>query len=345
MSARVGLVGYGLSGRVFHAPLIRARAGLDLAAVASGRPDAVRADLGPVDIEASPATLIARADLDLVVVSTPNDSHFDLAAAALAAGRHVVVEKPFTATSGDADALIARAAAAGRCLTVFHNRRWDGDFLTLRQLVDEGRVGDIVRFEVQWDRFRPLVRDRWREREGAAAGVFFDLGSHLVDQALRLMGQPDWVWGDVQVQRPGATVDDDFHLVLGFGRGRAILKSGCLVPAQGPRYQVHGTGGSFIKWGLDPQEEQLAAGMAPGDPGFGDEDAGAHGTLTRMDGDTPRRETVPTAPGRYLSFYEDLARALRTGSPPPVPAVEARDVIRIIELALESDREGRRVPV
>jgi scyllo-inositol 2-dehydrogenase (NADP+) len=312
MTIRVALIGRGMAGTIFHAPLIRAVPELELVAVA-GAADA--------------ASAIASPAVDLVVVATPNLTHVPLAAAALEAGRHVVVDKPFAVDPAEGAALIDLAAAKGRVLTVFHNRRWDGDFLTARELVRSGRLGEIALFEAHWDRFRPDPKPGWRERPEPGSGLLWDLGPHLIDQALLLFGRPDRVSGDVAVQRRGALADDYFELTLHYGTMRAKLSASTLVAEPRPRFAIHGTGGSFVKYGLDPQEETLKRGSAPSGPGNDPEARASDGILTRADG---RRETVPTLAGRYLAFYEGVAAAIADGAPPPVDPRDALEGVEII---------------
>ena len=245
---RVGLAGYGLGGRAFHAPLIRATRGLDLVAIATTKP------VPDARTVADPMALAADPDIDLLVISTPNETHFPLARAALEAGKHVVIDKPFAVTTDEADGLIALAKARGRMLTVFQNRRWDGDFRTVRALVDSGRLGDIMLCEMSWDRFRIDLRDSWKDAGGEGTGLFFDLGSHLIDQALLLFGPPEAIAADLAVQRPQAVADDYFSLTLHYGARRVVLGCSTLVAAPRPRFALHGTQGSFVKHGLDPQD-------------------------------------------------------------------------------------------
>ena len=225
---RAGLIGHGLGGRAFHEPLIRAAPRLELAAIATRQstPD--------------PANLIADSAIGLIVVSTPNASHYPLAKAALEAGKHVVVDKPFTVTLAEADELIALARAKQLVLSVFHNRRWDGDFLTVQKLLASGRLGELMRYEAHWDRFRPAIRPGWKEEEGPGTGVLGDLGPHLIDQALLLFGTPDRVEGDLERQRTETKVDDYFALTLHYGRSRVILTSSLLAAAPRPRFALHG---------------------------------------------------------------------------------------------------------
>lgn len=325
---RVGLIGYGLAGAVFHEPLIRACDGLELGAVLTSRDNALR--VGSVE------ELLDRCEL--VVVATPNDSHFPLAREALDHGKHVVVDKPFTVSVEEADALIALAGVAGRMLTVFHNRRWASDFLSLRAVLP--RLGEPYLVEANWDRFRPEVQQRWREKPGPGAGLLADLGPHMIDEMLQLFGMPDAISADILAQRPGANVDDYFDLRLDYGRRRVCLRASSMVSAPRPRFAVHGTGGSFVKHGLDPQEAQLKGGMDPSDPSFGLEERS--GTLTLADGSV---EQVPGERGRYLEFYEAVVAAIRDGAPVPVEPADARDGLLIIDLARRAAALGQRLPV
>jgi predicted dehydrogenase len=243
---RVGLIGYGYAGKTFHAPLIAAVPGLQLAAVASRDAAKVHADWPGTEVLADPQALLQRANLDLVVIATPNDSHYPLARAALAAGRHVVVDKPFTLTLAEARELQALAAQRGRLLSVFHNRRWDGDFLTLRALLAAGTLGRVVHLESRFDRFRPQVRQRWRESAQAGAGLWCDLGPHLLDQALQVFGPPRGIVLDQAALRDGAQADDWFLAQLRYDGLRVTLHASALAAAPGPRFTVHGTHGSWV---------------------------------------------------------------------------------------------------
>ena len=329
---RVGLAGYGLGGRAFHAPLIRATPGLDLVAIATTKP------VPDARTVADPIALAADPDIDLLVISTPNETHFPLARAALEAGKHVVIDKPFAVTTDEADGLIALAKARGRMLTVFQNRRWDGDFRTVRALVESGRPGDIMLCEMYWDRFRIDLRDSWKDAGGEGTGLFFDLGSHLIDQALLLFGPPEAIAADLAVQRPQAVADDYFSLTLHYGARRVVLGCSTLVAAPRPRFALHGTQGSFVKHGLDPQEAAMNGGATPDRPGFGVEEARWHGNFTAPDGSV---ETIETIPGRYLAFYEGVVEAIAGGAPPPVDPADSREGLRLIELARRSAAEGR----
>lgn len=339
---RVGLVGYGYASKTFHAPLIAGVAGLELAAVASRDPAKVRADWPGLDVEPSPEALIARPDLGLIVIATPNDTHAPLAERALAAGKHVVVDKPFTVTLDEAVALREAADRAGRVLSVFHNRRWDADFLTLRWLQASGELGRIVHFESHFDRYRPAVRVRWREQAGPGSGIWYDLGAHLADQALQLFGPPEAVWADLAAQREGALTDDYFHVQLRYGPLRAILHGGMLVAAPGPRLIVHGTRGSYIKHGLDAQEDALRAGVRPPAPDWGVDPQ--PGTLTIWAGDAAETRPLPSQPGDYPAYYAALRDAILGRGANPVPPEQAIAVMRLLELARRSAEQRRELP-
>jgi scyllo-inositol 2-dehydrogenase (NADP+) len=339
---QVGLLGYGLAGSTFHAPVIKAVPGLTIAAVFTSRTADVARDLPQAEVVATPAQIFAHPRIELVVIATPNPTHFELAAQALRAGKHVVIDKPMTTTSADADALIALAAERGRLLSVYQNRRWDNDFLTVKALIEAGRLGRVYGYEAHFDRFRPAIKPGWRENPQPGSGILFDLGSHLIDQALALFGMPETVMADVFMQRPQAQVDDYIHLVLGYGNRRAILRAGTIVCEPGPRFALHGDAGSFLKYGMDGQEAALKAGLPVGAPDWGRDDPAAFGTLVTAAGE---RETIATVPGGYAAFYAGMAAAIAGEKPVPVPAIEARNVIAMIELARRSAEEGRTVSV
>ncbi len=337
-----GLIGYGTAGAVFHAPLIAAAEGLRLAAIGSRRVAEIRRDFPEARAYENPQELLADPAIELVVIATPNDSHATLARAALEAGKHVVVDKPFTLDAAEADALIALAARVNRQLSVFHNRRWDNDFLTVRRLVEDGRLGEVAYYEAHFDRFRPEIKQGWRETETPGSGLLYDLGAHLIDQALVLFGLPQAITADVTRQRTSARTDDYFHLVLDYGRRRAVLHASVLVRDPGPRFLLHGDGGSFVKYGIDGQEAALREGHRPGSAGWGEDTPALFGRFTDADGSVAMIDTLP---GRYTAFYEGVAAALRGEAPLPVEAREARDVIRVIEAAQVSARERRTVPL
>ena len=325
---RTGLVGYGLAGAVFHEPLIDSCDRLQLTAVLTSRRHHLKVET--IDDLLS--------SVDLVVIASPNQTHFPLAKMALEAGRHVVVDKPFTLTTDEAEELIAIAKTRGLILSVFHNRRWDGDFLTVEKVLPG--LGELFLFEGNWDRFRPAIKTGWREVPEPGAGVLNDLGPHLIDQVLKLFGMPDWVEADIGAQRDGALVDDYFAITLAFRRMRACLRSSSVVAAPRPRFGLHGTFGSFVKSGLDPQESQLRAGMRSRDPSFGQ--GGDDGQLILADGSERR---VSTERGNYRAFYEGIAAAILEGEDVPVRPEEARLGLLVIDLARRAAASGERLPV
>ena len=342
MSVAVGLIGYGLAGRAFHAPLIDAVARLRLAAIATSRRADVAATWPGVRVADDPDALIADPSIDLVVVATPNATHAALARAALDAGKHVVVDKPLATDAAEAEALAATARAAGRVLSVFHNRRWDGDFLTVKRLLDDGALGRLALYEARWDRFRREQRAGWKDRPGPGSGLLPDLGSHLIDQALQLFGLPDALTADLAAQRDQGEVEDYFELTFHYGEMRAILSAATLVAAPRPRFALHGTAGSFVKPGLDPQEVWMASGRRPADPGYGEDDPASYGTFTAPNGAARR---IPTDRGAYRCFYQGVADAILTGAPPPIDPADAIAGLRLIDLARRSAAEGRRIAV
>ena len=333
---QVGLIGYGIAGSVFHAPLIRSVAGLELAAVVTSRP----VPIDDVRVVGAVEELLADPSIDVVVVATPTSTHFEVATKALHAGKHVVVDKPVVTSAHDADVLIALAEERGRLLTVYQNRRFDGDFLTIKQLLAAGELGNVAHYEAHYDRFRTKLTGVWREQPLPGSGILYDLGAHLIDQCLVLFGRPRSVNGDVLMQREGAEAVDYFHLLLDYGFLRVILHSSMIVPHPGPHFTIHGDGGSFFKFGMDPQEAALKAGHMPGEPGWGVEAAELFGELYSADGS---RRIVPTLTGGYENFYVGLAAAIRGDGPAPVDPRDSRDGLVVIEGALRSASERRTV--
>jgi len=338
----VGLVGFGLSGRVFHAPVIEGVPGLRLAAIVQRTGDAATSFHPQARVVSTVEQLLADDRIRLVVIATPNTSHADLARRCLEAGRHVVVDKPFTPSSFEAANLIAVARERGRILTVFHNRRWDGDFLTVRRLLEERTCGRIALFESRFERFRPQRRPgAWREKQEPGSGILFDLGSHLVDQAVTLFGLPDAVTGDVRREREGAVVDDAFDVTLHYAAHRALLRATMLASAPGPRFVLQGTAGSYVKYHLDPQEARLAAGAAEGTAFFDQEPRERWGTLARATENGVVSEVLPTETGDYRGFYANVRDAIRGTASLAVTPEQALDAIRLLELAVESSRKRR----
>lgn len=343
MTMRVGLVGFGFGGAVFHAPLIEATPGLSLTTIVTAdRERAARARERYPSAHVLPdvrALLSISEGLDLVIVTTPNRSHVPIALSAIEAGLHVVVDKPIAPSTVEAQRLADAAARRGVVLSVFQNRRLDGDFLTVRRLIHDGALGRVMRFESRFERWRPTVEPGWRERGDPAegGGMLLDLGSHLVDQAIQLFGPPTHVYGEVHVRRPRAEIDDDAFVALTHTEGvRSHLWMGLVTGALGPRFRVLGLGGAFEKHGLDPQEEQLASGMAPGDPAYGLEPRERWGSVVRGS----EREPVPTERGNYPRFYGELAEAIGAGTSPPVPVKDTILALEVLEAARRSAVSG-----
>lgn len=331
---RVGLIGYGYASKTFHAPLIAGTPGMDMAAIASSDAAKVATDWPSVPVVSEPKHLFNDPNIDLIVIPTPNDTHFPLAKAALEAGKHVVVDKPFTVTLSQARELDALAKSFGRLLSVFHNRRWDSDFLTVKSLINEGSLGEIAWFESHFDRYRPQVRNRWREQAGPGSGIWYDLGPHLLDQAVNLFGLPVSLTVDLAQLRPGAQTTDCFHAILSYPQRRIVLHASMLAAAETARYIVHGTRGSYVKYGLDPQEERLKNGerLPQEDWGYDMRD----GVVTRFEGEEQVEETLLTQPGNYPAYYAAIRDALNGTGENPVPASQAIQVMELIELGIES---------
>jgi predicted dehydrogenase len=333
---RVALIGFGYAGRVFHAPLISATPGLALTVIGSRQGSAASAYPG-AQVIADPLQAVSHPDVELVVIATPNDSHASLADAALSASKHVVVDKPFTVTLAEARALVATATRADRVLSVFQNRRWDSDFLGIAREIAAGRIGDVVEFRSEMSRYRPEVRDRWRERAGPGSGVWYDLGSHLIDQALVLFGPPETVLADLQIQRAGGSTIDWFHATLGYGPKRIILASSMIAADAPTRFLVRGTKGSLIKRRGDPQEGQLMRGEKPGSPGWGrDPDP-----LVLVTGDAAPAIGLAAPAGDYLRYYSSLRDAILGEGESPVTPAQATTLMVILEAGILSSHEGR----
>ncbi|MGZ9113443.1 MAG: oxidoreductase [Brevundimonas sp.] len=326
----VALVGFGYAGRTFHAPLISACPGLNLRTVVTSRPR----DAPGLNTVATLEEALADPAIELVVLATPNALHAPQARAALEAGKAVVVDKPFALTTAEARSLIALAVARGLLLSVFHNRRWDADFLALKAEIAAGRLGRIVSFESRFDRYRPQVRDRWRERDEPGGGLWYDLGPHLIDQALVLFGRPLGVTCVLAVLRDGGQAVDWAHAVLRYEDLRVVLHADMVSPAHDLRFVVQGERAAWLKSGLDVQEDQLKVGRPVGAPGWGVDPRPGE----RVEGESGDRIPAQAPPGDYRAYYDGVARALRDGGPPPVTATEALAVMDVLEAALESAR-------
>ena len=341
----VGLIGFGLAGRSFHAPVIRAVPGLRLAAILQRSGNEAAEKYSDVRVVRTTDELLSIPEIRLVVIATPNESHFPLAHACLAAGREVLVDKPFTTTLDEAIALVEFARKQGRLLTVYQNRRYDGDFQAVVQLVANGALGRIVRFESNYDRFRPQLRPgAWRERSGPGTGIFFDLAPHLIDHALLLFGMPEALTADIRIEREGAVTDDAFDLAFHYPRGlRADLRSSILAAATRPRFLLHGTQGAFVKQSFDPQESNLRRGYIPTDTAWGAEPEENWGLLTLSLNGTLTQRRIPSANCDYRDFYTNLRDAILGKAKLAVITAWALDVMRLLELARQSNAQRRTV--
>ncbi|HIE9294359.1 oxidoreductase [Klebsiella variicola] len=331
----IALIGYGFVGKTFHAPLIRSVPGLNLAFVASRDEEKVKRDLPDVTVIASPEAAVQHPDVDLVVIASPNATHAPLARLALNAGKHVVVDKPFTLDMQEARELIALAEEKQRLLSVFHNRRWDSDYLGIRQVIEQGAIGTVKHFESHFDRFRPEVRVRWREQNVPGSGLWFDLGPHLIDQALQLFGLPQSVQGNIATLRDGAEINDWAHVVLNYPAHKAILHCSMLVAGGSSRFTVHGDKGSVVKARADQQESQLLAGVEPGSAGWGQDDD----KLVIYDASL-QAHSQATPQGDQRQYYMQIRDALNGQIANPVPPVEALAVMAVLEAAVRAAESG-----
>lgn len=343
----VGLIGFGLAGRAFHAQVIRMVPGLRLAAILQRSGNEAAEQYPDVRIVRTLDELLAISEIRLVVIATPNETHFPLAQQCLAAGRDVLVDKPFTTTLKEAIDLVEFAKQEGRLLTVYQNRRYDGDFQAIRQLVASGVLGRIVRFETNYDRFRPQLKPgAWRERSGPGTGIFFDIGPHLIDHALLLFGLPEALTADIRIERDGAVADDAFDVAFHYPRGlRADLRSSILAATTRPRFTLHGTQGAYVKLTVDPQESNLRRGYIPTDAAWGADPEENWGLLILSENGTFTQRRVPSAACDYRDFYANLRDAILGKAKLAVTPEWALDVMRLLELARQSSIERRTISV
>lgn len=343
---KTGICSYGMSGHIFHAPFIHVHPGFAFTAVVERSKHTAQQRYPDVKVYASVEEMLQDTALELVVVNTPNYTHYEYAKAALKAGKHVVVEKPFTVKSSEGEELAALAKSRGLVLSVYHNRRFDSDFKIVKQVIESGDLGDLLEAEIHYDRFREeLSYKKHKESSLPGTGALYDLGSHLVDQALQLFGMPDAVWADIRIIRRESVVDDYFELVLFYDKLRVRLKSNYLVREPLPSYHFNGRKGSFIKTKADTQENMLLQGLMPGAPGWGEEGVHEWGLLhTEKDGKVIR-QYLPSPKGNYLEYFDLIHAAVTKGAPVPVEPADAVNVIRIIETAFESNRSHQVIPV
>lgn len=341
---QVGLIGYGMAGEVFHAPMITSISGLMLSKIRETKPDNIalaKSRYPSVTIVGDSEAIISDPEIDLVVIASPNTSHYSLAQEALLAGKHVVVDKPFTITSSEADTLIDLAKQENKLLSVFHNRRYDSGFKTVQNIINENTLGRLAEVEIHFDRFRPQLKENaWREENIPGSGVLYDLGSHLIDQSLAFFGSPRSITADIRSQRQGAKVDDYFQVELHYNNLKVILKAGMLVKEQGPQYILHGDKGSFIKYGLDVQEEALKEGKIPNEmPNWGEEPENLWGKLNLDADGAGIISRVKSEIGDYRGYYENIYQSILGKAKLEVLPEQAREVIYLIELAQQSAQE------
>lgn len=334
----VGIVGFGFSSTTFHIPLLKTIDEYEIRTIVSSKEDIVKKAFPAVRVVRSVEDLVEQEDIDLVVITSPNTTHFSYAKEAILHGKHVVVEKPFVVSSEEGEELLQLAKEHNVFVSVYHNRRFDNDFLTMKKLLQEERVGEVYTYEAHFDRFRPHVRDRWREHNLPGSGILYDLGSHLIDQALHLFGMPEAIFADVAPQRPGAKIDDYFHIIMYYGVKRIILHSSSHVNYAGPHFSIHGEKGSIVKYGMDSQEGQLKEGLKPGDAHYGQDDKQYYTVLA-----IEEEQRIPTETGCYDMYYKAIRDSIMHSTPLPVTAEDGLNVIRIIEAALESSKEGRKI--
>jgi scyllo-inositol 2-dehydrogenase (NADP+) len=343
---RTALTSYGMSGLVFHGPLLEVHPGFKVGSILewSGKKRSEGRHPGAL-IEEDYDKILKDHGIELVIINSPDHLHYEMALKALDHGKNIVVEKPFTLKTKEADEVIARAAQKGVMVSVFQNRRWDGDYLTVKKVIEAGSLGRLVSFESHFDRFRNYVQESWKERKSVGTGTLYNLGSHMIDQALDLFGMPEYIFADVRGQRTGSEVDDSFDIFMHYPDVKCFVRGSYLVKEEGPRYILHGTQGSFLKWGIDPQEEALKAGILPDFEDWGAEQPDMYGIINKEAGAAEKRERIPTIPGNYMAYYDNIYAHLRHGTELAVKAEESRNVIRIIEAAYESAERGETVRI
>ncbi|MFA6402840.1 MAG: Gfo/Idh/MocA family oxidoreductase [Salinivirgaceae bacterium] len=339
---KLGIIGFGLSGKVFQAPFLHVNPKFQLAKICSSRKSEINKLYPEAEVVNSVHDILNDSTIDLVVVSSPNTEHFEQTKIALQNGKHVIVEKPFVPNLDEGNHLINLAKKQDKVLAVFHNRRWDGDFKTVKSIIDSGALGSISEYEVHFDRFRPENDlSNWRSHNLPGSGVFFDLGPHLIDQTVALFGMPKAVFGDIRVARNEGLVDDTFEVTLYYEKHRAKLKAGVIVKELGPHFIIHGNKGSYVKYGLDPQENLLKEGVVPIGDDWGKEDDDRHGILNAVQDGHDVRNRFKTLNGNYMGFFDNVHEAITQGKPLTVTPETALNTIHIILTAIESSQQQK----
>ncbi|HEY0656089.1 MAG TPA: Gfo/Idh/MocA family oxidoreductase [Chryseosolibacter sp.] len=341
---KTALLSYGMSGRVFHGPFLKAHDGFEIVAVWQRNPSQPK--IHNFRTVSSLSEILNDTKIELVFVNTPNQTHYEFTRQAIEAGKHVVVEKPFTVTVKEADELIALANAKGVVLTVYQNRRWDSGFLTLQKILQHKLLGKVVAAEMHYDRFRNYIDEKsWKENPQDGVGIVYNLGSHLIDQVIVLFDMPRWVDARIGIQRPGGRVDDYYDIRLEYSDLTVTLKSSYLVKELGPSYQAHGTEGSYVKYGIDPQEEMLSKGAVPTKRDWAKEPKEAWGILNSIANGKDFRGLYESVSGNYMPFYDQLFDSIRLMKAPPVDPKDSRNGIHLIEMCYESSRSRKAIKI
>ncbi len=343
---RTALLSYGMSGEVFHAPLLEAHPGFNLVKIWQRKGESSKARYPNVEIVRSLEEVISDKEIELIIVNTPNETHFDYSRQAILKGKHVVVEKPYTNTVDDGIKLIDLAKKQNTILSVFQNRRWDGSYLTVKEIIQSNALGKIVELEIHYDRFRNYIAtNTWKEEPGVGSGILYNLGSHMLDQVIQLFGMPKSIDARIGIQRPEGKVFDFYDLRLTYHNLNVIVKSSYLVREPGPQYILHGVNGSFVKYGIDPQEEALKEGKIPAGSNWGKEPDTFWGKLNTQMGALHYEGKVETLPGSYISYYQNLYEAIREKKELAVKPEQALQVIQLIEAAMKSNQERKAINI
>lgn len=341
---KTALLSYGMSGRVFHGPFLSSHEGFEITSVWQRNPEQHKNH--PYKTVSEFDTILDDKDVELVFVNTPNQTHYEFTKRVLESGKHAVVEKPFTVTAKEADELISMAKKKNTLLTVYQNRRWDSGFLTLQKILKHKLLGKVVSVEMHYDRFRNYIDEKsWKEHPQDGIGIVYNLGSHLIDQVIVLFGMPEWVDARIGIQRPGGRVDDYYDIRLEYRDLTVTLKSSYLVKELGPSYQAHGTEGSYVKYGIDPQEEMLSKGILPTSADWAKEPKEAWGILNSIANGKEFRGPYESVSGNYMPFYEHLYAAIRSGQKLPVDPHDSRNGIYLIEKCYESSRSRKAIKI
>lgn len=340
---KTGIFSYGMSGMVFHAPLLHTHPDFLIKKILQRNSDSAKERYPDIELARDYRELLDDPEIELVIVNTPDHTHYEFARESLEAGKHVIVEKPFTLTVEEGEKLIYLAGKKNRMLSIFQNRRWDGDFLTVKRIVEERLLGRLVEYESHFDRYRNYIKENWKEDPACKSGTLYNLGSHTIDQVLVLFGMPEYVNADIRILREGGKVDDSFDIRLGYRDIKVTVRGGYLVREQGPRYILHGTEGSFLKSGIDPQEEKLTQGYFPDEPDWGIETMENWGILNTTFNGLHFRGKIETLPGAYPDYYTNIYNVLVSGRKLEVKPDEALNVIKIIQAAYQSSKSKKSI--